>query len=276
SVTGATIPFFHHNDATRMLMAINMQRQAVACLKNEEPLVASGIEASLLENSPLTVKAEEKGIVKYVDSQQIIIQEKNRKKKIYPLEQLVVSNKNTLGFSLPLVKKGESVSKGQMLACGNQASNGELSLGYAIILSERLVKEDILTSFFVKKHTIIRHNTKYGPEIFTSSLPHVGKKQHPQLGRNGIVKIGSRVKGNDILIGKITPEPSPHKENEEELLLMSILGEKTRRFVNSSLRLPAEEAGIVYQVRRKKISKNKKDKDLELVEVFVSQKRKIE
>ncbi|CAG8448648.1 7895_t:CDS:2 [Racocetra fulgida] len=278
SVTGATIPFFHHNDATRMLMAINMQRQAVACLKNEEPLVASGIEASLLENSPLTVKAEEKGIVEYVDSQQIIIQEKNRKKKIYPLEQLVVSNKNTLGFSLPLVKKGESVSKGQMLACGNQASNGELSLGCNLRVAyfERLVKEDILTSFFVKKHTIIRHNTKYGPEIFTSSLPHAGKKQHPQLGKNGIVKIGSRVKGNDILIGKITPEPSPHKENEEELLLMSILGEKTRRFVNSSLRLPAEEAGIVYQVRRKKISKNKKDKDLELVEVFVSQKRKIE
>ncbi|CAG8568157.1 9109_t:CDS:2 [Paraglomus occultum] len=206
SVTSATIPFFHHNDATRMLMATNMQRQAVTLLKNQEPLVASGIEASLLNNSPLAVKAEEKGD--------------------------------------------------------------------AIILNERLVKEDILTSFFVKKHTIIRHNTKYGPEIFTSSFPHAGKNQFPHLDKNGIVKIGSKVKGNDILVGKLTPEPSPHKEAEEELLLMSILGEKAHRFVNSSLRLPAEEAGTVYQVKRKKLTKSKND--LELVEVYVAQKRKIE
>jgi len=130
SVTSATIPFFHHNDATRMLMATNMQRQAVTLLKNQEPLVASGIEASLLNNSPLAVKAEEKGIVEYVDSQQIIIKEKNKEKKTYSLEQLVVSNKNILSFSLPLVKKGEQVEKGQMLACGNYANNGELSLGY--------------------------------------------------------------------------------------------------------------------------------------------------
>jgi len=130
SVTSATIPFFHHNDATRMLMATNMQRQAVTLLKNQEPLVASGIEASLLNNSPLAVKAEEKGIVEYVDSQQIVIKEKNKEKKTYQLEQLVVSNKNILNFSLPLVKKGEQVEKGQMIACGNYANNGELSLGY--------------------------------------------------------------------------------------------------------------------------------------------------
>ncbi|CAG8726793.1 24625_t:CDS:2, partial [Racocetra persica] len=276
SVTGATIPFFNHNDATRMLMATNMQRQAITCLKNQEPLIASGIEANLLENSPLTVKAEEKGVVEYVDSQQIILK-KNKSKKIYPLEQLVVSNKNTLGFSLPLVKKGESVSKGQILACGNQASNGELSLGYnlrdAIILSERLVKEDILTSFFVKVHTITLHNTKYGPEIFT--VPRAGKKQYPHLGKNGMVKIGSRVKGNEVLVGKITPEPSPHKESEEESLLMSIFGEKARRFVDSSLRLPAEEAGIVYDIKRKKFPKTNR-RNLELVEVYVAQKRKIE
>ncbi|CFW92830.1 DNA-directed RNA polymerase subunit beta [endosymbiont DhMRE of Dentiscutata heterogama] len=289
SVTGATIPFFNHNDATRMLMATNMQRQAITCLKSQEPLIASGIEANLLENSPLTVKAEEKGTVEYVDSQQIILKEKNKKKKIYPLEQLVVSSKNTLGFSLPLVKKGESVSKGQMLACGNQANNGELSLGYnlrvaylcwngynyedAIILSERLVKEDILTSFFVKVHTITLHNTKYGPEIFT--VPRAGKKQYPHLGKNGMVKIGSRVKGNEVLVGKITPEPSPHKESEEESLLMSIFGEKAQRFVDSSLRLPAEEAGIVYDIKRKKFPKTNR-RDLELVEVYVAQKRKIE
>lgn len=290
SVTSATIPFFQHNDATRMLMATNMQRQAVTLLKSQEPLVASGIEASLLNNSPLVVKVEEKGVVEYVDSRQIVIKEKNKEKKTYELEQLVVSNKNVLNFSLPLVKKGDKVESGQMIACGNYANNNELSLGYnlrvaylcwngynyedAIILSERLVKEDILTSFFVKKHTIIRHNTKYGPEVFTSSFPHSEKKQFPQLDKNGIVKIGSRVKGNDILVGKLTPEPSPRREAEEELLLMSILGEKTQRFVNSSLRLPAEEAGTVYQVKRKKLTKNKNE--LELVEVYVAQKRKIE
>jgi DNA-directed RNA polymerase subunit beta len=105
-------------------------------------------------------------------------------------------------------------------------------------------------------------------------LPHAGKNQFPHLDKNGIVKIGSKVKGNDILVGKLTPEPSPHKEAEEELLLMSILGEKAHRFVNSSLRLPAEEAGTVYQIKRKKLNKSKND--LELVEVYVAQKRKIE
>jgi DNA-directed RNA polymerase subunit beta len=271
-------------------MATNMQRQAVTLLKNQEPLVASGIEASLLNNSPLAVKTEEKGTVEYVDSQQIIVKEKNKEKRTYHLEQLVVSNKNILNFSLPLVKKGEQVEKGQMIACGNYANNGELSLGHnlrvaylcwngynyedAIIINERLVKEDILTSFFVKKHTIIRRNTKYGPEIFASSFPHSEKNQFPLLDKNGIIKIGSKVKGNDILVGKLTPEPSLHKEAEEELLLMSILGEKAQRFVNSSLRLPTEEAGTVYQVKRKKLAKNKND--LELVEVYVAQKRKIE
>src|SRR6185437_15232190 len=167
SVTSATIPFFHHNDATRMLMAANMQRQAVTLLKNQEPLVASGIEAGLLDSSPLTVKAEEKGMVEYVDSCQIIVKEKNKEKKVYRLEQLVVSNKNVLNFSFPLVKKGDKVEKGQMLACGNHANNGELSLGYNLrvgffcfsgynfedgfVISQRLVKEDVLTSFFVKK-----------------------------------------------------------------------------------------------------------------------------
>ncbi|CAG8752346.1 6977_t:CDS:2, partial [Funneliformis caledonium] len=178
SVTSATIPFFHHNDATRMLMATNMQRQAVTLLKSQEPLVASGIEAGLLNNSPLAVKAEEKGVVEYADS--------------------------------------DKIEKGQMLACGNYANNGELSLGNNLrvgffcfdgynyedgfAISERLVKEDILTSFFVKKHTITRHNTKYGPEIFTPSFPRNEKKQFPHLDKNGIAKIGSRVKGNDILV----------------------------------------------------------------------------
>jgi len=130
SITSATIPFFQHNDATRMLKATNMQRQAVTLLKNQEPLVASGVEANLLNNSSLVVKAEEKGLVEYVDSQQIIIKESSKTKRTYELKQLVASNKNILNFSQPLVKKGEKVEKDQMLAHGNYANNGELALGY--------------------------------------------------------------------------------------------------------------------------------------------------
>ncbi|CAG8611931.1 6936_t:CDS:2, partial [Ambispora gerdemannii] len=252
SITSSTIPFFHHNDATRMLMASNMQRQAVTLSKSQVPLVASGIETSLLNNSPLVIKATAPGQVEYVDRQQVVL--------------------------------------GQIMAAGNYANNGELSLGYnlrvaylcwhgynyedAIIISERLVKEDILTSFFVKKHAVIRYNTKYGPEVFTASFPHLEKKRFPHLDKEGIVKVGSEVKSNDILVGKLTPEPGLRQPAAEELLLMSILGEKAQRFVNSSLYLPVGEKGTVYQVKRKKFPKNKNE--LELVEIYVAQERKIE
>jgi DNA-directed RNA polymerase subunit beta len=130
SVTSATIPFFQHNDATRMLMSSNMQRQAVTLLKNEAPLVTSGLGVALLANSSLVIKAEKKGKVEYVDSQKITIKEGTKKEKTYRLSQLAVSNKNTLNFSFPLVKRGEKVEKGQMIACGNYADQGELALGY--------------------------------------------------------------------------------------------------------------------------------------------------
>ncbi|RHZ35466.1 hypothetical protein [endosymbiont GvMRE of Glomus versiforme] len=291
SVTSATIPFFHHNDSTRMLMATNMQRQAVILLKSEEPLITSGIESNLLNNSSFVIKAQEGGTVEYADNKHIIIKEDNNKKeKYYELKQLIVSNKNVLSFSQSLVKKGEIIEKGQIIASGNYANNEELSLGYnlrvaylcwegynyedAIIISERLVKEDIFTSFFVKKHTIVRRNTKYGPETFTSFSSSLEKSKFSHLDEEGIVKLGTRVKGNDILVGKLTPEPSLQKETEEELLLMNILGEKTRRFVNSSLFLPSEEKGFVYDIKRKNL--NKKEDELELVEIYVAQKRKIE
>jgi DNA-directed RNA polymerase subunit beta len=289
SLTTAAIPFFSHNDATRILMAANMQRQALPLLVNQEPLVASGIEASLLKNSPLSINAEEKGQVKYVDSQKIIVKETNSKEKVYKLKQLVASNKNTLDLSLPLVKKGDKVEKGQIIACDKCFKNGELALGHnlrvaylcleghnyedAIIVNGNLIKKDILTSFFVKKHTIIRHNTKHGPEVFTSSFPHSEKKQFPHLGKDGIVKIGSKVKGDDILVGKLTPDPRPRQETEEELLLMSILGEKAQKFVNSSLRLPHGEEGTVYDVKRKEL---KKKNELEMIEIYIIKERKIE
>ncbi|CAJ0926629.1 21602_t:CDS:10 [Entrophospora sp. SA101] len=256
SITSAIIPFFHHNDATRMLMATNMQRQAVTLLKSQEPLIASGVEASLNENSSLLIRAEEKGQVDYVDSCQIVIKETGKDKKTYNLSQLAISNKNLLNFSFPLVKKGEKVGKGQIIASGNYANNGELSLGYNL------------------RHLIIRRNTKYGEEKFVSSLPYAEKNQFPHLDKDGIVKVGSEVKENDILVGKITPEPGLRQETEEELLLLSILGEKAQRFVDSSLYLPTGEKGTVYDVKRKKLSRNKKE--LEVVEIYISQARKIE
>jgi DNA-directed RNA polymerase subunit beta len=130
SVTSATIPFFQHNDAARVLMAANMQRQAVPLLKNQEPWVASGVESNLAERSSLAVRTEAGGLVDYVDSQKIIIEESKKIKREYFLKQLVVSNKNVLNFSSPLVRKGEKVEKGQIIANGNYAKNNELSLGH--------------------------------------------------------------------------------------------------------------------------------------------------
>ncbi|MCE8162737.1 MAG: hypothetical protein I3273_01805 [Candidatus Moeniiplasma glomeromycotorum] len=276
SLTSATIPFFHHNDATRMLMATNMQRQAVTLLKKQAPLVASGIEKSLLDNSPLLIRAQNDGEVKFRDSQQVIIQEKKGAERIYKLKQLVVSNKNTLNFSYSLVKKGDKVKKGQVISGGDYNQGGELALGYnlrtaylcwkgynyedAIVINERLVKEDILTSFFAKKHTTVRYNTSQGPELFSTYLA----RSTSHLDKEGIIKVGSWVKGGDVLVGKLTPKISL-KENEEaeEILLQEIFKQESLRFTNSSLYLPKGEEGVVYAVVRKDDEGAKELKSLE-------------
>ncbi|KLL01819.1 MAG: DNA-directed RNA polymerase subunit beta [Mycoplasmataceae bacterium RC_NB112A] len=263
SLTSATIPFFQHNDATRMLMATNMQRQAVTLLKSQTPLIATGIEKSLLDNSPLLIKAQAEGEVEYRDSQQIKIKEKKGTLKTYKLKQLVVSNKNVLNFSIPLVKKGEKVKVGQVIASGDYNQGGELALGYnlraaylcwkgynyedAIVISEKLVKEDILTSFFAKKHTIIRYNTEQGPEKFSSYFPR-SEKAASNLDKEGFIKVGSRVKGGDVLVGKWTPKIGPRgDEAPEEELFREMFGQNP----NSSLYLPKGEEGIVYEVRKR-------------------------
>ncbi|CAG8450238.1 11061_t:CDS:10, partial [Racocetra fulgida] len=240
------------------------------------------------EDSSLAVRAEKEGEVVYVDSQQVIVKESTGGKKIYHLKQLVASNKNVLDFSVPRVKKGDHVAPGQIIASDNCIKNDELALeGYnfedGVVINERLVKKDILTSFFVKKYTVIRYDTKYGEEIFTNLLPYLDpKKNHPReaqeklahLDEDGIVKVGSRVKERDVLVGKRTPQPRPTDESEEDSLLLSLLGEASRNFVDSSLYLPSGEKGEVYEVQRKKLTKNKKE--LEVVEVYVAQERKIE
>lgn len=299
SVNSASIPFFQHNDATRMLMACNMQKQAVVLLKNESPFVATGTEASLLSNSALNVFSDTSGEVEYVDSRKIIVKEEDGNKKTYDIKQFVVSNKNNLFLSLPQVKKGDKVSNKQLLSYGNYGNKRELSLGYnlrvafmswngynfedAIVVSDSLLKRDILTSFFVKKHIVIRKNTKYGEESF--SKDHLNKEKISNLDDEGIIKLGVEVNENDILVGKITPEPGKKGETEE-LLLSNVFGDKLHNLLDSSFKLPWGEKGIVYLIKRwkkedfEKIRKNSSfgytANDLEILEIYVAQKRKLE
>jgi len=243
SITSATIPFFQHNDSARMLMASNMQKQAVTLLKGEAPLVASGVESFLFNHDSLTIKAEKAGKVDYVDSEKIIID-----KQEYPLTQFAVSNTNSLVTSKPLIKKGEKVAKGQAIAAGSYNDQQELSLGCnvrvafmcgsynfedAIIVSKSLIKKDVLTSFFAKEYTVIRKRIKIDKKPREERF-------HPQpeiahLDSEGIVKIGTVVQENDLLVSKQTPYK---KQDPEELLSASILGEKSYSFADSSFRLP--------------------------------------
>ncbi|WNE41736.1 MAG: DNA-directed RNA polymerase subunit beta [Mycoplasmataceae bacterium] len=299
SVNSASIPFFQHNDSTRMLMACNMQKQAVVLLKNESPFVATGTEASLLNNSALNVFSENEGVVEYVDSKKIIVKEENDNRRIYDIKQFVVSNKNNLFLSLLQVKKGEKISKNQLLSYGNYGNKRELSLGHnlrvafmswngynfedAIVVSDSLIKKDILTSFFVKKHIVIRKNTKYGEEVF--SKDHLNKEKTSNLDDEGIIKLGVEVNENDILVGKITPEPGKKGETEE-LLLSNVFGDKLHNLLDSSFKLPWGEKGIVYAIKRRskedfeKIKKSSSfgyaANDLEILEIYVAQKRKLE
>jgi len=286
----SSIPLFSHNDATRVLMTSNMQRQAVPLLINEEPIISSGIEYNLFLNSFLTVKTDFSGIVSYVDSEKIIIISKNKDKKIYKIRQLVTSNKNTLFFSFPKVKKGDKVEKNQIISCGNYSSNNEFALGHhfrvsyqsfegfnyedAVAIRHELV--DKLTSFYFKKMTISRYNTKYGEEIFARSLKENDSFDYKgKLDKNGIIKKGSRVKGGDILVNKLIPKLV--KENSaEEMLLLNILGNKAQKFDNFSLKMPITDEGIVYDIKRK-VPNNKNNKnEIENLEIYVACKRRIE
>ncbi|CAI2187957.1 14172_t:CDS:10, partial [Funneliformis geosporum] len=257
SVNSSSIPFFQHNDAVRMLTASNMQKQAVILFQGEAPLVASGIESYLLDNASLTVKAASAGVVKYVDSEKIILnsspetiqQNKNISlEQEYPINQFLITNTNSLLTSVPLVKKGEKVQAGQIIACGYNYED-------AIVVNERLVEKDILTSLFAKKYTVIRKSLKIDKKPKEEEF--YPRPEISHLDPEGIVKLGSIVKGNDILVSKRTPYK---KQQTEELLLASILGEEAYAFTDSSFRLP----------------NNYKEDDLEIIEICVMQKRKIE
>jgi len=291
AVAASCIPFLEHDDATRALMGSNMQRQALPLLRPSIPYVGTGMEQKIAADSGLSVVAVEDGKVTKLDSTSIFVKE-GKQTREYKLQKFDRSNQSTCINQSPIVKVGQEVKKGQIIADGPAMRNGELALGQnilvaymtwngynyedAVIMSERMVKEDTFTTIHIEKYDIECRDTKLGPEEITRDIPNVGEDAKTFLDENGIIIPGAEVKEGDILVGKVTPkgqtEPTP-----EEKFLMAIFGDKTKEGKDSSLRVPHGGAGIVHAV--KVFSKKKKD-PLQpgvrmAVRVYIVQKRKI-
>jgi DNA-directed RNA polymerase subunit beta len=286
-VSAGLIPFLEHDDANRALMGSNMQRQAVPLLVSEPPLVATGMEKSVATNSGMVVKALEDGTVTYVDSTRVILDHTH----IYKLRKYVGLNERTCLNQKPIVQVGQKVKKGDLLADGAATYKGELSLGRnvlvafmawdgynfedAIIISERLVKEDVYTSLHIEEFEIEIRETKLGREEFTRDIPNVSEKALRNLDENGIVRIGTYVKPGDILVGKVAPK-SKSELTPEEKLLHAIFGRAGEDVKNDSLEVPSGVEGIVIHTqrfsRRNSLSEDEKKafekeyKDLETAE----------
>ena len=291
SVTTACIPFLDHDDATRALMGANMQRQALPLLKTEAPLVATGIEHMAAKDSGAVVVAKADGIVDYVDGKKIIV--KNALgKDVYTLLSYERSNIATCYHQRPIVRKGDEVKMGQVIADGPSTDLGELALGKnmvvafmtfqgynyedAVILNERIVKDDAFTSLKIENYEIQCRETKLGPEEITRDIPNVSEESRKNLDSRGIVKIGTEVKEGDILVGKVTPKGMVELTSEEKLL-HAIFGEKTREVRDTSLRVDHGEGGIIHDI---KITTKKDSDELPsgvnmVVRVSIIQKRKI-
>ena len=291
SVATACIPFLENDDCTRALMGANMQRQAVPLLNPHSPYVGTGMEHRIARDSGSSCVAVADGVVTYVDSLKVVVAEENGE-RTYTLDKFRRSNNSTCINQRPIVKTGERVEKGDILADGPSMEQGELALGQnvtiafmtwngynyedAIIMSERLVKEDVYTSIHIEEKSIECRETKLGPEEITRDIPNVGDKAIEQLDSRGIIMVGAEVKEGDILVGKVTPKGQSEVSPEEKLLL-AIFGEKTREVRDNSLRVAHGEAGIVQSVR---VFKRKDGYDLapgvsEVVKIYIVQKRKI-
>ncbi|WP_428938782.1 DNA-directed RNA polymerase subunit beta [Fontivita pretiosa] len=261
SVSAALIPFLEHDDANRALMGSNMQRQAVPLLRTEPPIVATGMERAVAQNSGMVVRAERSGVVTYVDSQRILIDNADE----YVLRKFVGLNERTCLNQKPIVKKGQRVKKGQIIADGAATHQGELALGRnvlvafmtydgynfedAIVISQRLVKDDVFTSIHIEEYDVEIRETKLGREEFTRDIPNVSERALANLDENGIVRIGTRVGPGDILVGKIAPK-SKSELTPEEKLLHAIFGRAGEDVKNDSLEMPAGEEGVVIATQR--------------------------
>ena len=292
SVTTSLIPFLEHDDATRALMGANMQRQALPLLTTEAPYVGTGVEYVAAKDSGAVVVAKADGIVEYVDAKRIEV--KNAKgKDVYRLTNFERSNQGETANHRPIVRAGDKIHRGQVIADGPSTDMGELALGKnvvvafmtfngynfedAVIMNERLVKEDVYTSLHIEDYEIQCRDTKLGPEEITRDIPNVSEDARKNLDENGIIKIGTEVKEGDILVGKVTPKGMADLTSEEKLL-HAIFGEKTREVRNSSLTVPHGGEGIVHDV--KVYTKDDND-DLpsgvsKVIRVYIIQKRKIQ
>ena len=292
SVTASCIPFLDHDDAHRALMGSNMQRQALPLLKAEAPYVGTGVEYMTARDSGATVVAKADGVVEYADGKKIIVKTKGGQ-DVYTLMNFEGSNGGTCYHQKPIVKAGDKVKRNMIIADGPSTDKGELALGKnlvvafmtfngynyedAVILNERLVKEDIFTSVHIESYSIQCRDTKLGPEEITRDIPNISEEARKNLDADGIVRIGTEVRENDILVGKVTPKGMVELTAEEKLL-HAIFGEKTREVRDTSLRVPHGGDGIVHDIK----IYTKKDND-ELasgvskeIRVYIAQKRKIQ
>jgi DNA-directed RNA polymerase subunit beta len=291
SVTTSCIPFLEHDDANRALMGANMQRQALPLLKTESPIVGTGVEHIAAKDSGAVVVAHADGIVDYVDGRKIIIKTLNNK-DVYYLMNFERSNNATCYHQRPLVRVGDKVHAGQIIADGPSTEKGELALGKnvvvafmtfngynyedAVILNERIVLDDVYTSIKIENYDIECRDTKLGPEEITRDIPNVSEEARKNLDADGIVRIGTEVHEGDILVGKVTPKGMVELTSEEKLL-HAIFGEKTREVRDTSLRVSHGADGIVHDV---KVFTKKDNEDIpagvsKVIRVFIAQKRKI-
>ena len=291
SITTAGIPFLEHDDGKRALMGSNMQRQAIPLLQSEAPIVGTGIEAISARDSGAVIISKADGVVDYVDSRKILIKTKGGMDTYY-LNDFERSNAGTCYHQRPIVRVNDKVLKGQVIADGPSTDMGEMALGKnvtvafmnfngynyedAVILNERLVRDDVYTSIHIQDYQIECRDTKLGPEEFTRDIPNVSEEARKNLDENGLIRIGTEVHDDDILVGKVTPKGMAELTSEEKLL-HAIFGEKTREVRDTSLRVPHGGEGIVHDIK----VFTKEDTDelpagvSKIIRVYIAQKRKI-
>lgn len=292
SVATAMIPFLEHDDANRALMGANMQRQAVPLVRSEAPLVGTGMELRAAIDAGDVVVAEESGVIEEVSADYITVMHDNGTGRTYRMRKFARSNHGTCANQCPIVDAGDRVEAGQVIADGPCTDDGEMALGKnllvaimpweghnyedAIILSNRLVEEDVLTSIHIEEHEIDARDTKLGAEEITRDIPNISDEVLADLDERGIVRIGAEVRDGDILVGKVTPKGETELTPEERLL-RAIFGEKAREVRDTSLKVPHGESGKVIGIR---VFSREDEDELpagvnELVRVYVAQKRKI-
>jgi DNA-directed RNA polymerase subunit beta len=301
SVATALVPFLEHDDANRALMGSNMQRQAVPLISTEAPLVGTGMEAVVARDSGYVVQAKRGGVVESVDATRIVMRAEHRKKEeggrkrdvgldVYDLIKFQRSNQNTCITQKPVVRVGQPVKKGQVLADGPAIDQGELALGRnvlvafmpwggfnfedAILISEKLVREDAFTSIHIEEFEVEARDTKLGKEDITRDIPNIGEEALRNLDESGIIRIGAEVKPGDILVGKVTPKGETQLTPEEKLL-RAIFGEKAGDVKDTSLQVPPGVEGIVVDVKifsRKGLDKDERSKSIESDDVLKLQR----